>query len=175
MVNYFELYGLSETFNPDSALLKKRYYELSRQYHPDRFTQAGEAERIEALRVAAINNDAYKVLSNADLRMAYILKLNGHLEDEEKYNLPPSFLMEMMELNEAVSEYEMNEEESLRNTAEAAITEQNKQWETEVKPLTEAFDSGNRSDDILLKIKDYYFRKKYLLRIQQRIDTFASR
>ncbi|UOQ76423.1 DnaJ domain-containing protein [Hymenobacter sp. 5516J-16] len=33
--NYFEFYELPETFQPDEAALKRRYYALSREYHPD--------------------------------------------------------------------------------------------------------------------------------------------
>jgi molecular chaperone HscB len=176
MVNYFELYGLSPAFATDATVVKKKYYELSRLYHPDRFAQAGDHERAEALRMAALNNDAYKTLSSADATMAYILKLHELLEDEEKYSLPPAFLMEMMDLNEAISEYEMEpENDTLRNQAISNIDEQTTQWQEEVTPLTTQYDAGNHSNELLLKIKDYYFRKKYLLRIQQRINTFASR
>jgi len=176
MVNYFELYGIEPSFTPDAAAVKAKFYELSRLYHPDRFTLAGEHEHSEALRMAALNNDAYKTLSNPDTAMAYVLKLHNLLEEEGKYNLPPAFLMEMMELNEAVSEYEMEpDNETIKQQAITALNEQSAQWTAEVAPLTAAYNNGNQSQELLLKIKDYYFRKKYLLRIQQRINTFASR
>lgn len=173
MVNYFELYGLPLSFSPDKAAVKKKYYELSRQYHPDRYAQAADAERQEALRMAALNNDAFKTLNDADATMAYILKLNGVLEDEEKYNLPPAFLMEMMDLNEAVSDYEMQPDENGRQQIMKLTEEQFADWEAQAMPLMEQYE-GSPNHDILLKIKDYFFRKKYLLRIRERIDTFAS-
>ena len=107
-MNYFQLYDLPVSFHPDPAAIKNKFYELSRKFHPDRFaiTGTGSAELSKALRMAALNNDAYKTLKSADGTMAYILKLNGLLEDEEKYALPPAFLMEMMDLNESVSDYE---------------------------------------------------------------------
>jgi molecular chaperone HscB len=176
MVNYFELYGIQPSFTPNTAAVKSKYYELSRLYHPDRFTMAGEHERAEALRMAALNNDAYKTLNNADTTMSYILRLNELLEEEEKYSLPPAFLMEMMDLNETVSEYEMEpDNESMKTQALNALDEQVKQWAEDTTPLTDMYNAGNHSTELLLKIKDYYFRKKYLLRIQQRINTFASR
>ncbi|WP_276131897.1 iron-sulfur cluster co-chaperone HscB C-terminal domain-containing protein [Polluticoccus soli] len=176
MVNYFELYGIAESFNPDAAIVKKKYYELSRQYHPDRFATADDSTRAEALRMAALNNDAFKMLNNPDATTAYILKQHQLLEDEEKYNLPPAFLMEMMDLNEVISDWEMEpDNDILRQTATDTLAEQLEQWQQEVTPLTQQYNSGNHDKQLLLRIKDYYFRKKYLLRIQERIDTFASR
>ncbi len=175
MMNYFELYGLPERFNLDIAVAKAKYYELSRQYHPDRFAQSADANRAEAMRMAAINNDAWKTFSNPDETMAYILKQYGLLEDEERYSLPPAFLMEMMDLNEAVSEYEAVPSDATLHSIAQMIENQMRQWRDEVRPLTENFDKGEQGQDLLLKIKDYYFRKKYLLRIQQRINTFAAR
>lgn len=176
MVNYFELYQLAPTFHPDAAAVKSKFYELSRRYHPDRFAQAGEAGRAEALRMAALNNDAYKTLGNPDALMAYILRLHGLLEEEEKYTLPPAFLMDMMDLNEVVSDYEMDPaNESLKAQASNMLGSQLHDWDVQVKPLTGRYNDGERTNDILLQIKDYYFRKKYLLRIQERMATFASR
>lgn len=176
MVNYFELYDIPVSFVPDAAVVKKKFYELSRRYHPDRFTLASDEERAEVLRMAALNNDAYKVLQNADATMAYILKMNELLEDEEKYSLPPDFLMEMMDLNESISDYEMEpDNESLKAQATQALQEQLDNWNEGIQPLTAAYETGNTSKEILLQIKDYYFRKKYLLRILERINTFATR
>lgn len=176
MVNYFELYGIAESFNPDAAAVKKKYYELSRQYHPDRFAQADDHTRAEALRMAALNNDAFKTLNSPDTTMSYILKQHELLEDEEKYNLPPDFLMEMMDLNEVISDWEMEAgNDILKQQATETMADELNQWQQEVTPLTRQFDSGNHDKQLLLRIKDYYFRKKYLLRIQERIDTFASR
>ncbi len=176
MINYFQLYSLPESFHPDAVAVKNKFYELSRQYHPDRFARADDAAQAEALRMAALNNDAYKTFSNPDATMAYILKLHSLLEDEEKYSLPPAFLMEMMDLNEAISEYEMEpDNETMKTQAAKTLEDQLTTWNNEVAPLTKKFDEGDQSKELLLQVKDYYFRKKYLLRIKERIATFAAR
>ncbi|MES2702793.1 MAG: iron-sulfur cluster co-chaperone HscB C-terminal domain-containing protein [Bacteroidota bacterium] len=175
-MNYFELYGLPVSFHPDPAAVKNKYYELSRKHHPDRFAQAGGNELADALRMAAANNDAYKTLRSADATMAYILKLHGLLEDEEKYSLPPAFLMEMMDLNEAVSDYEMEPaNEQARQLALGATKEQLQAWAANATALTTSYNNSAPDNALLIQVKDMYFRKKYLLRIQERIDKFATR
>src|SRR4051812_46350655 len=102
-MNYFELFDIPVTIAVDTAALAKKYFELQKQYHPDFFTQADEASQLEALEKSSTVNKALKVLKNKDATIQYILKLKGLVEDEEKYPLPPEFLMEVMELNENLS------------------------------------------------------------------------
>jgi len=174
MSNYFELYDIPQSFHPDAAKVKSKFYELSRKYHPDRFANADDAAKIESLRMSALNNEAYKTLSDPDKVMAYILKLNNLLEDEEKYSLPPAFLMEMMDLNEAVSDAETGDDESSRTQAKNVLHEQLGIWSEAAGKLITQYDAGDSSEALLLQVKDLYFRKKYLLRIQERINRFAA-
>lgn len=176
MNNYFELFDMPVSFLPDVKLVKLKFYELSKQYHPDRYTNSSEDEQDEALRMAATINEAYKTLSNADKRMAYILRLEDGLELEEQYKLPADFLMEMMDLNEVVSDYEDEpSNDSLKIQAEQAIDHLLNEWDTQVASPIAAYEKGEKQKEALLQIKDFYFRKKYLLRIKERLATFASR
>lgn len=172
MKNYFELYDIPESFHPSQETVKTKYYELSRLYHPDRFAAQGTTAMADALAMSAHNNAAYKTLRNADATMAYVLKLHQMLEEEEKYNLPPAFLMEMMELNEAVSDYaDMPDNEAARRSAEDTLNEQLTIWQTVTHALTAQYDASNPDPALLAQIKDRYMRKKYLLRIQERLGT----
>lgn len=176
MVNYFELYGLPVSFAPDAVAVKNKFYELSRTYHPDRFTLTDAAKQAEALQMSSANNEAYKTLKDADLTMGYILKQHEVLEEEEKYNLPSAFLMEMMDLNEALSDYEIDDTQTSQyDNAKSILDEHLQAWQQETNPLTTAYDNGNHSQKLLLQIKEQYFRKKYLLRIQERMNSFATR
>ena len=176
MTNYFELYGIPVSFRPDQAVVKSKYYELSRRYHPDRFAQAGGSELSEAQYMASINNEAYKTLKSSDATMAYLLKLNGLLEDEEKYALPPAFLMEMMDINEALSDYEADtQNEDALQMVTNSLNEQLELWDDATELLINRYEQGENRESLLPQIKDQYFRKKYLLRIKERIDRFAAR
>ncbi len=170
MENYFTLYNLPVSFSPDPVVVKQKYYELSRQYHPDKFANAGSHEHALALRIAAMNNDAYKTLRDADATMAYVLRIAGVLEEEEKYQLPAAFLMEMMDLNEAISDYEDDTTNTkARETATATLKEQMDEWETATNRLKQQYSAGAPNPALLAQLKDMYMRKKYLLRIADRL------
>ncbi len=175
MDNYFELYQLPVSFFPDPAAVKAKYYEYSRTYHPDRYAQAEKSKQLEALTIAAQNNKAWKTLSNPDATIAYVLELNGVMQHDEKYTLPPSFLMEMMDFNEEVSDYEMGGDGAMRTRLEQTLATLLADWNAEAEPLMRSYDPAAPDQPTLLKIKDMYFRKKYLLRIKERIDKFAAR
>ena len=160
-MNHFELYEIPLSFLPDAAAVKKQFYTLSRIYHPDMFGQSGEAEQTEALEKSAQVNQAFKILSNRDAVMKYVLELKGLLEEEEKYQLDASFLMDMMELNElAIEADDPAQVEAKINTLQTELYEN-------VADIVEHYQEGVTSEKELLQVKDYYYRKKYLERIRE--------
>src|ERR1700744_989440 len=104
MINYFEFYAIPESFNPDQAALKKKFYELSKQYHPDFFANEDEAKQQEILELSTLNNKTYQTLSDPAKRLDYILRLHNLVADGAKPQLPADFLMEMMDINERLME-----------------------------------------------------------------------
>jgi molecular chaperone HscB len=165
--DYFALYQISPTLAPDMTALRKKYYELSRQYHPDRFSTGDNAAQIEALRMSAQVNEGYRILNDEDARLGYVLMREGALEAEEHYKLPPEFLMEMMELNEAVGNAAMAPD--MLPDAMSELRQALESWESGIAPLREQYNAGDHSPEILAALKDYYFRKKYLQRIKERL------
>ena len=70
MVDYFQIMGLERTVK--STDVKKRYYQLARRFHPDRFINVTQKEFMA--RVYAVfkrMTEAYQVLSDTDKRRAY--------------------------------------------------------------------------------------------------------
>ncbi|MEL6867695.1 MAG: DnaJ domain-containing protein, partial [Bacteroidota bacterium] len=80
-MNYFEFYELPVSFDLDAERLRKIFYANSRKYHPDFYTQDSAEAQAEALERSTLNNEAYKTLSNADLRMRYVLQLYAALPE----------------------------------------------------------------------------------------------
>jgi molecular chaperone HscB len=161
-MNHFELFKLPISLKPDQALVKQRFYELSRQYHPDFHGQASEEEQAEALEKASQVNMAYKVLVHPDETIRYVLQLKGLVEEEEKYQLSPDFLSEMMDLNEqALDVSEQADADRLQQT----IQQTQKEIYEPVAAIVENYQEGITTEKELLQVKEYYYRKKYLDRI----------
>ncbi len=161
-MNFFELYQIPITLSPDTTQVKSKYYSLSREYHPDFMSQASEEAQEKGLEMSALVNQGYKLLMNPAATIQYVLKLKGLLEEDEKYQLSPEFLMEMMDLNEQAMEMtESSEKESLTKTIENL---QNELYAA-VEPIITNYQEGISTEKELLQVKEYYFRKKYLNRI----------
>ena len=158
-MNYFELFDIPVALKTDKSTLAKKYFELQKQYHPDFYTQAGESEQADALEKSSVINKALQVLKNEDETIKYVLQQKGLLEEEEKYSLPPDFLMEVMDLNENLSEHSI-----------LAITNFEQDIYEKVKDIIDQYDDNTTTTEALLKVKEYYYKKKYLQRILDRIS-----
>lgn len=161
-MKYFDWFELHPGFFPDQGLLKKKYYALSRQYHPDFYVQQGETARLEAEEKLQEINKAYATLSNPVKTMAYLLRETIGLPEDEKFALPPDFLMEMMELNEAMQEAASEEEKG--KVKEQIATHQQSLYE-QVEPIMANYQAGITAKEALLQVKQYYYQQKYLQRL----------
>lgn len=157
-MNYFELFELPVSLKIDQGKLAQKYFELQKKYHPDFFTQATEYEQEEALEISSQLNKALKVFKDRDETIKYVLQLKGLLEEEEKYQLPPDFLLEMMELNEELSD-----------ESAARIASIEKELYSEVGSIIENYNDERIREQELQKLKAYYYKKKYLKRILDRL------
>jgi molecular chaperone HscB len=168
-MNYFEYYALPVRFGIDRDLLRSTYFERSKKFHPDFFANETESVKEEMLAQSTLNNNAYKVLNNDAARLKYVLEVTGTLSDKEKEILPPDFLMEMMELNEALMEMDP----AALPGIESRVAEVEKELAEELNMHCNAFDSGG-NHSILEQIKTAYLKQKYLLRIRESMRKFAA-
>ena len=76
-MNFFEFYEIEPSFILDEASLKKKFYQKSREFHPDFFINESEEKQAEVLYQSTYNTNAYDALSNERKRIAYVLEMNG--------------------------------------------------------------------------------------------------
>jgi molecular chaperone HscB len=109
---HFERFGLKQSFDVDLDLLDQRYRDSQRAVHPDRFANATDQDRRISMQQATLVNEGYQILKDPLKRGRYLLQLAGrHFDDEHHTNSDINFLMEQMELREALAE--------VRNAADA--------------------------------------------------------
>ncbi len=164
-MNHFELYNIPVSLQPDAQLVKQKFYELSRKYHPDFFTNAAETEQAAVLETSSQVNKAYKIFRNPGETIKYVLQLHGLLEEEEKYQLPGSFLAEMLDLNEQLMEAELDGNAAGKANLQQSVKEMEASVYAPVKDIIEHYEEGTTTEQELLQVKDYYYKKKYLSRI----------
>ncbi|MEI6628228.1 MAG: iron-sulfur cluster co-chaperone HscB C-terminal domain-containing protein [Alphaproteobacteria bacterium] len=164
-MTYFELFNIPVSLLVDASSIKKRFYELSRKYHPDFFSNASSEEQEDALEMSALLNKALKVLSNTDETIKYVLQLKGLLEEDEKYQLPNDFLMDVMDINEQLMDAKMEGNEDKMVSLKQQIVNLQTEIYEPVKNIVENYQEGITSQKELLQVKKYYFQKKYLDRM----------
>ena len=176
--DYFAFYHLPEAFLLDEAALKRRYYQLSRELHPDFHARATPAEQAEALRLSTLNTDAYRTLADADQRMAYLLARHHLLEEGSAQNqLPPDFLMEVMELNEQLMELQLEPDPTATAHVSAEVTALADTLDAGIQPVLAGYPQlpPDHRPAALAQVRTYYLKKRYLLRLRQQLATFATR
>jgi molecular chaperone HscB len=133
-----------------------------------------DEKQTEILELSTLNNKAYQVLSNPLERIEYVLSLNNMLADGDKYVLPQDFLMDMMDVNEALMEMEFDHDELKLTELSTQVDEMELSLFDELKRNTNEFDQleGTDSNSILLKVKDIWYRQKYLMRIRESLNKF---
>jgi molecular chaperone HscB len=105
--SYFEILGVPVA--ADEAILTRRFHELSRQYHPDRWATADAATQAAVLDSSALVNDAYRTLKDPFARAEYLLRRERGTrpDDTKETQKPPQELFaQVLELQEALMEYQ---------------------------------------------------------------------
>lgn len=100
--NPFEILGLPVSFDVDASQLQRKLAQLAAEHHPDRFVdpldQADAADRLSAI------NQAHRQIRDPLSRAQVMLKLLGKGVTLDEKALPPTLLMEMMEIREEMEE-----------------------------------------------------------------------
>ncbi len=168
MDNYYALFDLPVSFRVDEHVLRKKYFELSRQSHPDFFATTGDAMKEDALEQSTRINNGYRILNSKALRIKYLLELKEVLNTNEKEVLPPAFLMEMMELNEMIDSATAQQSDEVK----ARVDELTLQLEQELQQTCDVYDA-TQDPKALYKVKEAWHKQKYLLRIHEAMHKFA--
>lgn len=175
-MNYFELYDLPVSFHPDQNVVKQQFYALSKKYHPDFYINESAEKQEEVLELSTLNNKAFQVLKDPQKVLQYVLTLKEVIAEGENYTLPQSFLMEMMDVNEAIMDLQFDPDPEKTAEIKRQITDFAKNLEQELAQHTQGFDTLDAEQQAtqLAKIKDIHYRSKYLHRLQESLTKINN-
>jgi molecular chaperone HscB len=115
--DFFRVFGIPTDFAVDALELERRYKELTKVLHPDRFARADPQARRASLERSVQLNEAWQTLKDPVRRAEYLLSLNGidvgemagvgkpgQAGEHATLPVPQVLLMEVLELREALAE-----------------------------------------------------------------------
>ena len=174
--NYFDILGVPAS--ADVAMLTRRFHELSRKYHPDRWATADAATQTAALDSAALINDAYRTLRDPFARAEYLLRRERgvNLAENKATAKPPQELFaQVLELQESLMEYREAQGEGddaararLRPSLESAKAEFEAAYQgmsARLQTLFAAWDAGTDRETTLDGFAQVVGTRGYLRRV----------
>lgn len=176
-MNYFEVFNLPHILNVDPKALERQFHELSRQYHPDYYSTAPDAEKQKALRMTALLNDAYRTLRDPSRRVEYLLRLHGFKPDGS--NVSQSVLMEVFEINEELEEVKAGRGSPERSRAlHGQIRSKAEEFEGQLREASTAWDRLVTRDapeaelrDQLAKLTEIVSESAYIRNLEEQLKA----
>ena len=173
MKDYFSFFEIAPSPSIDEVGLRKFFLRNSKKYHPDFYALESEEKQAEILELSTLNNQAYKILKDFDKRLKHLLELKGVLADEGQNKLPQEFLMEMMDINEGIMELQFESSDDTFLKIKKEVDGFEDELKSSIESILNNYDDTNAQDAELLALKNYYLKKRYLLRIHENLSTFA--
>ena len=169
LANYFDFFHLPQSFNIDRKLLDSAYLKIQQEVHPDRFASSSDAEKRQSLQLATFANSAYQTLKNAIRRGLYLCELYGlDPQLETNTSMPKSFLMQQMELREAMDDAR-GQLVPLSELQDQVLSE----LKTIIVSIGKNFDELKQPQAALVQLRAALFLERFLEELEQRI-TDAS-
>jgi molecular chaperone HscB len=161
MFEYYAALGLEPKLALDGEDLRKRFYQRSRESHPD--LAGSEAEDRMALL-----NDAFRTLRDPVSRAEYFLKQNGI---ELSKDVPPELLEEVFELNMALEEIRGGDESALPQleSARKRFAGMQEEIDAELAAIGARYDAS-RSSAALEEIRGTLNRRRYVSNLVRDVD-----
>jgi molecular chaperone HscB len=175
--NYFDFLGFERKLTIDEAALQKRFYELSKQWHPDRFSRATAAEQERALETTSILNDGYRTLKDPVRRAEYLLTQEGFpIGEQRSKDVPPELLEEVFELNMLLEELRTGDESQKPQLEQAGenFRRMRKQIDAELESLFRKYDEAapesESAKQVLHEIRSVLNRRRYIENLIRDVD-----
>ncbi|MBL8230452.1 MAG: Fe-S protein assembly co-chaperone HscB [Bryobacterales bacterium] len=176
VADYYAVFGIERKLALDTQSLQSKFYQLSRLLHPDRFTRRSEMERAYSLDATSLLNAGYRVLRNPSERAEYVLKQEGFdIGEQRSKDVPPELLEEVFELNMALEELKMGDEDA-RGPIEEARGKFMGMRESIDREMQTLFAKWDETQDraMLQQIRGLLNRRRYIQNLVNEVDNVAT-
>lgn len=175
--NYFDVFGLPvDRLVIDMPQLEKRFLELSRKYHPDRFASKTPLENQIAHEYSSAVNNAYRTLKEPVSRAKYVVERQLGSIEEKSASVPPDMaevFFEIHDVLDTIRESNGNAPESAVKEvqkAEQELREKVQQLESDLQQQFVSYDSAPDKKN-LEKIKEILSERSYIRSFLRQIDN----
>ena len=166
---HFELFELPVSFDLDLQDLSQRYRDLQGAVHPDKFVNSSDQERRLSVEKAAAINDAYQILKSPQHRARYMLELQSvSFDDEKDMALDPAFLMEQIELREALGE--LSEKDDPLASLNKIMEDIKQRTANVLNDIREQLMSGQLDETQKSDVKQLVHKMQFLNKLQQEAE-----
>ena len=149
MAQYFQLFGLPETFSLNENELEQTHRQLIAQFHPDKFAAASAFEQKQAVMMSAMVNQAYAVLRHPIDRAAYLLQQqNINPDDPNNTQVAPEFLMQQMQWREALANAKIDNNQDKIQQIKQEVQQNYQQLLVQLQQQFEQQDYANASHNV---------------------------
>jgi molecular chaperone HscB len=167
--NDFELFNLPLTFAQDRAAIDARWKDLQREAHPDKFSAQGAAAQRIAMQWSVRINEAYQRLKDPVKRAAYLCELHqAPINAENNTAMPAAFLMQQMELREALDDATTEE-----NLDEISL-QSNKILREQLLKVEQLLDNAKDYPAAAQAVRALMFIERFSLDIEARYEALAQ-
>jgi len=104
-LDYFTCMRLPRLLDIDQDKLQETFYDLSRTFHPDFYSDKDDQEQVISLGNSALLNTAYRTLKDPIQRAEYLIRLEAGSVKEIRSNPPADLFDEILELQEDLEEF----------------------------------------------------------------------
>ena len=173
MIDPFSTLGLPRRYEIDMEKLETSYRELQKALHPDKHAGTSPSQRRMSLVKAVEVNDAYRVLKDDLRRAEALLALHDGGKAREHGKEDPEFLMEVLELREALGEAKQAKDLARVRRMATEIGERQAQARS---ALVKAFDAltASASAEQLTRVSGMIGRLKYFRRFLDEVSAIEE-
>lgn len=179
-MSQFDRFGVPSQFRIEPNLLRKRLEALNKQYHPDFYTAGDAAAQPEVPSQNGLPDETRNVAGTEEAENAedrtieHLLTRRGLLAEGERHLPESAFLQVVIDANEMLWEQLQAPDEEILAEWENKISELKKNNRHDMEGILDSYQEDIAAEEALLQVKAYYFRKKYLDRILDKIAALRN-